>query len=121
MPKPYYQDDLVTLYHGDCLEITDWLEADVLVTDPPYGVSWKGAAGYNSKGRNPSKIEEIKNDYSPQIRDDALALWDSKPALVFGSWRVKRPEKTKLRLIWHKRANLPGVTSSPWFSAEEEI
>jgi len=35
--KPYYQDDLVTLYHGDFREFDIPMGADAVITDPPYG------------------------------------------------------------------------------------
>ncbi len=36
--KPYYQDQAVTIYHGDCLEIMPQLEpVDHILSDPPFG------------------------------------------------------------------------------------
>ena len=35
--KPYYQDDAVTIYHGDCREILPELpDVDLVFTDPPW-------------------------------------------------------------------------------------
>jgi len=36
--RPYYQDDLVTIYHGDCREILPQLDVkvDLVLTDPPF-------------------------------------------------------------------------------------
>jgi DNA modification methylase len=41
---PYYADDLVTLYHGDCRAVMPTLEFDSIVTDPPYGTNADGLA-----------------------------------------------------------------------------
>lgn len=116
--QPYFENDLVTLYHGDCLEVTEWLKADVLVTDPPYGVAWKSSTMSNA---NVPKSEKVNNDSNPIVRDASLDLWGEKPALVFGSWKIPRPDATRTRLIWYKRANIPGMRSHAWFSADEEI
>lgn len=99
MPTPYYQDDYITLYHGDCLELADmWTSADVLVTDPPYGIDWKGT-DYNTGLRRKS----IANDKSTTARDDVLAVWGtSKPAIAFGSPLLPPPPGTKQVLIWRK-------------------
>lgn len=119
----YYQDDYVTLYHGDCLEQTQWLDADVLVTDPPYGVAWSGGfSSYSANNkRSVYKNEGIANDHSPEVRDAALAAWGSKPGIVFGSWRVERPANTQHRLIWHKAGQAPGPTNAPFMTQDEEI
>ena len=120
--KPYFEDDLVTLYHGDALEVTEWLSADVLVTDPPYGISWDGGAGTLKNGkfvRRESNL--IHGDNSLEVRDKILLLWADKPAIIFGTWRMPKPEKTQHRLIWHKKGQAPGPANAPFMIQDEEI
>lgn len=44
---PYYEDDLLTVYHGDCLDVLASMSdcsVDAVVTDPPYGLGFMGKA-----------------------------------------------------------------------------
>ena len=119
--KPYYQDEHVTLYHGDCLEVDAWLDADVLVTDPPYGVKWTPAiGGYKGKGSQTAG-DRIANDDSIEVRDAALATWGDRPYVVFGSWRAPRPARVDHRLIWHKKGQAPGPANAAFMLQDEEI
>jgi len=36
---PYYDDGQCVIYHGDCRDLIGELDFDVIVTDPPYGIS----------------------------------------------------------------------------------
>lgn len=117
--KPYYEDDLVTLYHGDCLEVTEWLAGDVLVTDPPYGS--ENGVGYGRSGGNGREGNFfIANDSDAGTRDAALNLWGDRPRLVFHTPRLPEPPGDwSDRLVWDKRE--PGLNGGPWRYTHELI
>lgn len=135
--NPYYSDDLVTLYHGDCREVLAWLEADVLVIDPPYGSQFtalnpKGGYGRRQNAAGTSKHAStrpgattggfvIANDDTTEVRDEVLSMWQARgPALCFGSPRMADPPMAIAdRLVWDKKR--PGMNGGPWRYRHESI
>jgi hypothetical protein len=71
---PYYEQDGVTIYHGDCREILSELSADVVITDPPYGL-----------GELTATVAKLraKNNYISAFDDSEVYVRDVVvPALV---------------------------------------
>jgi site-specific DNA-methyltransferase (adenine-specific) len=107
--QPYYDDGRVTIYHGDCREILCAIEADVLVTDPPYGIDHSS----NRPGA-PRRGRAIIGDADTATRDAVLAQWGERPSIVFGSWR-NPPQTVRGVLVWDKGGHVGmGDLSFPW-------
>ncbi len=99
LPRPYYEADGVTLYHGDCREILPGLRGiGALVSDPPYP---------NNAGHFLDGIEA------------ARSILSAPPApVVLAFWSELEPPPVPLPLvavhIWH-RANVNGRPYEPIF------
>jgi len=112
--KPYYEHGGITIYHGSALSVLPLVSADVIVTDPPYGVD------YNSGWDN--ALPGIDGDEDTSLRDFVLTFWGERPAVVFGSWKRNRPAHVKALLTWDKGpASGMGDLSMPWKPNTEEI
>jgi DNA modification methylase len=109
---PYYSDDAVTIYHGDCRDILPGLPnnvADLLVTDPPYGIDFRSQApgGMTVRGDGTHVAVRMLREalfYSSMVlRADAHVLlfsgWQGWPAFqeATGAYFTVRNA-----LIWHK-------------------
>lgn len=113
----YYEDEQVSLYHGDCLiEHLEWQQGNVMVSDPPYGVDYQSGA-YRDK-----LAASILNDKDTSVRDSALDAWGERPFIFFGSWKIARPAGTKALLIWDTKGALGmGDLRIPWKPSHQEI
>ena len=71
--KPYFQEDGITIYHGDCREVLpDLNKFDLLLTDPPYGI---GADRNLRANKQHGKALAPSRDYGTPT-----CSWDHEPA-----------------------------------------
>lgn len=119
MPEPYYTDadETVRLYLGDCREISEWLAADVLVTDPPYGIGWRRGEHRRKKSRS---HDGIANDSDTSVRDAALEAATGRPGAVFGSLYAPFPADLRQVCIYRKPADAGVVGSMTGFRRDVE-
>jgi site-specific DNA-methyltransferase (adenine-specific) len=124
---PYFDDGQVQLWLGDCREVAAWLDADVLVTDPPYGtasIGWdisygRGQSRRHGQTHRPPGV--IAGDESTETRDEVLSMWQARgPVMMFGSpRRAEPPGDWTDRLVWDKRE--PGMNGGAWRYTHESI
>lgn len=106
--KPYYQDQSVTIYHGDCRQIVPQLGSfDLLLTDPPYGIGMDGGnVGY--KGANNFDKKQWDRKPPDALLLQGLMITAQKAVFWGGNYMTLPPSRQWL--VWDKGAGFKGRT-----------
>lgn len=120
LPRPYYSEPGITIYCGDSMQLLPELQAEVCLTDPPYGVGWQ------SNWRKDT-FDKIKGDEA--VNTEWIKLLDAKSIYCFSKWTVLQkwvdafeaiPIKVRDVLVWDKKSHGAGDLNS-WAPCYELI
>lgn len=122
MHKPYYADESVTLYLGDCRDILPGLpECDLLLTDPPYLVGYQSGRGSHEPIEGDDGSLELMSWLPMALRK----IRRGRHAYIFGLRPAEVPPEVPLaasvELIWDKGVVGMGDLSLPWGTEHEGL
>ena len=106
--QPYYDEDGITIYNCDCLEILEQLgKVDLVLTDPPYGTT---ACKWDSVIPLEPMWEQLKRVIKP---NGAIVLFGSEP--FSSALRMSNIKNYKYDWIWSKSmgANFMNAKNAP--------
>jgi DNA modification methylase len=115
--KPYYQDDVCTIYHGDCMEIMKELApVDLVVTSPPYNLNKRYSGGGNTEICE--KMQRKYADwYADDMPEDEYREWQkSVITMMLSICNGSVFYNHKIRYAWHGRNTYrtPSNCYHPW-------
>ena len=123
MSKPYYQDEWVTIYHGDCREILPELpleSVDLGITSPPFNLGDDHHT--NSFRHTPYPDDMPEDEYQSSqieilhqvyliIKSDGSFFYQHKNRIKEGlqispyQWLFKTPWLIKQEIVWENRSH----------------
>ena len=109
--RPYYSHAGIRIFHGDCRELLPELKADVLVTDPPYGVNlntdstrFSGGTPESIKQRGQGRADHIRLAGDDEPFDPRLLLtFGTKRQIIWGWNNFPNLLPSGACLVWVKR------------------
>jgi site-specific DNA-methyltransferase (adenine-specific) len=122
--RPYYEQDGIVIYHGDCREILGVLpgqQVNAVITDPPYGI----ALANHAAGRERSAWAGIRGD-----EDGAVGNWIVRwceslclPLVIFANPMRPWPGRFDQMLVWDKGPAVGGGgdPATRWKQTHESI
>lgn len=96
----YYEDELIKLYNGDCLEVMDKLieegvKFDAIITDPPYGTTackWDSIIPFDEMW---NRLKKLRDFNTP------IVLFGSEP--FSSALRMSNIKEYKYDWVWDKK------------------
>ena len=112
--KPYLEHDGITLYHGDCQEVLHELDPesfDMVLTDPPYLVSYAGRWGSDWRiiqgDSDPNWVEPVYAELWRVLKQDALCI-------TFYGWPHADTFLTAWKRIGFRPVSLLALIKNKW-------